>query len=74
MGLIARELEALPPACKKVCTLLLNEQLTSSEIAQRLGISPQNVDIQIGRAVKRLKTAFIRQKITLLAIIFISLF
>jgi RNA polymerase sigma-70 factor (ECF subfamily) len=72
MQLIWHEIDSLPPACKQICILLVKERLTSAEIANRLGISPQNVDTQITRAAKRIKTTFIRQKIILLFAIFIT--
>lgn len=74
LQLVWHELNSLPPACKQVCTLLLKEGLTSKEISTRLNISPQNVDVQISVAAKRLKTAFLKRKIILLIAIFLKFF
>jgi len=70
--LLWRELDRLPPARKQVCTLLLKERLTVSEIAARLSISPQSVDTHIKRATKQLKAAFLQRKIIHLLIIFFN--
>jgi len=73
--LLWQELDSLTPACKQVCSLLLKERLTRTEIADRLGISVQNVDSQIARAAKRFRTVLFRRKILLMvALFFKSLF
>jgi len=69
--LIWQELDHLPPACKQVCSLLLKERLSRNEIAERLGISVQNVDSQIARAAKRLRTVLLRRKLLLMVAFFL---
>ena len=52
---IERVLDAMPPRQRLVAALRLREQLTTAEIAQRLGISPRTVEVHIARATKALR-------------------
>jgi RNA polymerase sigma-70 factor (ECF subfamily) len=52
---IERVLAAMPPRQREVAALRLRHQLTTMEIAHRLGISPRTVEVHIGRATKALR-------------------
>lgn len=52
---IERVLAAMPPPQREVAALRLRHQLTTAEIARRLGIAPRTVEAHIARATKALR-------------------
>jgi RNA polymerase sigma-70 factor (ECF subfamily) len=48
-------LRTMPARQRQVVALRLREQLTTIEIARRLGISPRTVEVHIARATKALR-------------------
>lgn len=52
---LQRAIDALPPRCRLVFTLSRQEDLSYSQIAVRLGISVKTVEVQMGRALRRLR-------------------
>ena len=52
---IEQVLQTMPPRQRQVAALRLREQLTTLEIAQRLGISPRTVEVHIARATRALR-------------------
>ncbi|WP_251029779.1 MULTISPECIES: RNA polymerase sigma factor [unclassified Pedobacter] len=55
MGIVAMEIEKLPPKMKKVFELSRLESLSHREIAEKLGISEQTVKAQVHNALVILK-------------------
>jgi RNA polymerase sigma-70 factor (ECF subfamily) len=49
-------IEALPAKCREIFTLCRYEELRYSEIAQKLGISVKTVEMQMGIALKKLRS------------------
>ncbi len=49
--------EALPPRCREVFVASRYEGKKYKEIAESLGISPRTVEVQIGKALKQLRSA-----------------
>lgn len=52
---IEQVLASMPPRQREVASLRLRHQLTTTAIAQRLGISPRTVEVHIARATKALR-------------------
>jgi RNA polymerase sigma-70 factor (family 1) len=52
---IAQAIEKLPPRCRQAFILRRQRQLSYTEIAQIMEISPKTVEIQIGLALKTLR-------------------
>ena len=52
---IEHVLDTMPPRQREVAALRLRHQLSTAEIAQRLGISPRTVEMHIARATKALR-------------------
>lgn len=52
---IERVLDTMPPRQREVAALRLRHQLSTAEIAKRLGISPRTVEVHIARATKALR-------------------
>lgn len=52
---IREAIAALPDRCREAFTLSREEGLTYQEIAQRMGISPKTVEVQISKALKLLR-------------------
>lgn len=52
---IEQVLDTMPPRQREVAALRLRHQLSTSEIAARLGISPRTVEVHIARATKALR-------------------
>jgi RNA polymerase sigma-70 factor (ECF subfamily) len=52
---IERVLDTMPPRQREVTSLRLRHQLSTAEIAKRLGISPRTVEVHIARATKALR-------------------
>ena len=53
--LLMAEVENLPPDMKRIFLLSRQEHLSTTEIAQRLSLSPQTVKNQISNAIRRLR-------------------
>jgi RNA polymerase sigma factor (sigma-70 family) len=49
-------LEALPPRCRDIIRLIFKEDLSTDEIAERLGIDRQNVRSQKARGLQLLRS------------------
>ena len=47
--------DSLPQACKEVFTLHYNDGMDTAEIAERLGIAPSTVRVQIKLALDRIR-------------------
>jgi RNA polymerase sigma-70 factor (ECF subfamily) len=52
---IEQVLDTMPPRQREVAALRLRHQLSTAEIAKRLGISPRTVEVHIARATKALR-------------------
>jgi len=52
---VERVLRLMPPRQREVASLRLRDQLTTPEIAARLGISPRTVEVHIARATRLLR-------------------
>ncbi|MEM6347345.1 MAG: RNA polymerase sigma-70 factor [Bacteroidota bacterium] len=52
---IREAIAALPDRCREAFTLSREEGLSYQEIAQRMGISPKTVEVQISKALKLLR-------------------
>jgi len=52
---VERVLRLMPPRQREVASLRLRDQLTTPEIAARLGISPRTVEVHIARATRMLR-------------------
>jgi RNA polymerase sigma-70 factor, ECF subfamily len=50
-----RAIDALPPRCRRIFSLCRQQHLSHHEIATLLGISVNTVEVQMGRALKRLR-------------------
>jgi RNA polymerase sigma-70 factor (family 1) len=55
-GELSRQIEDLPTSCKKVFKLIYFNNLTTSEIAENMGVSAQNVLNQKARAIRILRS------------------
>jgi RNA polymerase sigma-70 factor (family 1) len=56
-GLLHQLVGSLPEKCREIFILSRNQQLTTKEIAHRLGITPKTVENQLTIALKRLKAS-----------------
>lgn len=56
-----RQIERLPTKCRKIFKLIYYQNLNTSEVAQELGISNQNVLNQKARAIQLLRTALVQK-------------
>lgn len=56
--LLAAAIRALPERCRQVLVLRKFEQLSHKEIAERLGIAPHTVEVQIKKAIRRCEEFF----------------
>jgi RNA polymerase sigma-70 factor, ECF subfamily len=52
---IEQVLDTMPPRQREVAALRLRHQLSTADIARRLGISPRTVEVHIARATKALR-------------------
>lgn len=52
--LVQKAIDSLPPKCKEVFRLVLDDKLKNREIADLLGISEKTVDNHIAKAYKRI--------------------
>lgn len=55
--LLENSLGALPPKCREIFILSRKEQLSTKEIAERLGLSPKTVENQITIALRKLRNS-----------------
>jgi len=55
IGLVTKEIENLPPKCKKIFSLSKQEGLTNTEISDYLNISVKTVEAQITKAYSTLR-------------------
>ena len=62
--IINLELEAMPEKMKQVFLLSRDEQLSSKKISEMLSLSDQTVRNQISKAIKRIKTALEKYRVT----------
>jgi len=71
---IALQVAAMPPKMKRIYLLSKNEQLTISEIAELLNLSPQTVKNQLHRALERMRHNLQKQNLDklLIALSYIS--
>ena len=60
---LEREIQALPAKCREIVQLAYYQGLSSEEIAERLGISLQTVWNRKTTAMKKLRSAFLRNGI-----------
>jgi RNA polymerase sigma-70 factor (family 1) len=60
---IKEEIDLLPAGCRQVCRLIMQEGLTTQEIADRLNISEANVRVQKARAIFLVRGSLIRKKL-----------
>ena len=58
--LLARAIDSLPPRCREIVILRRIERLSQKQIAARLGIAEETVEVQVARGVKRCG-AFLRR-------------
>ncbi len=74
--IIAFQVAAMPPKMKRIYLLSKKEQLTISEIAELLNLSPQTVKNQLHRALERMRQNLQKHDlhILLIAVSFISFF
>lgn len=67
---IYEEIRQLSPAQVQLLKMIFIENLETSEIAERLQITPNNVRNQKARALEKLKTALLRKRLMILILIF----
>jgi len=74
--IIALQVAAMPPKMKRIYLLSKKEQLTISEIAELLNLSPQTIKNQLHRAFERMRHNLQKHNlhILLIAVSFISFF
>jgi RNA polymerase sigma-70 factor (family 1) len=60
---IKAEIDLLPEGCRQVCRLIMQEGLTTREIADRLNISEANVRMQKAKAISLIKGSMIRKRL-----------
>jgi len=61
VGLLAEAIDALPPRCREIVILRKLDGLSHREIAGRLGISEETVQVQLGRGMHKC-AAFLRAR------------
>ncbi|MBL9207290.1 MAG: sigma-70 family RNA polymerase sigma factor [Opitutaceae bacterium] len=54
IALLARALHSLPPRCREITVLRKIQRMPQKEIAARLGLSEQTVQVQVLRGVKKI--------------------
>ena len=64
-------ISALPEHCRRIFLMKKEDHLKYTEIADILGISPRTVEVQMGRALKKIRTALIGYKEFFSALIFL---
>jgi RNA polymerase sigma-70 factor (ECF subfamily) len=67
-GALARAVAQLPPRCREAFVLTREHGMTYAEAAATMGISPQTVMVQIGRALVTLRKALAPFLVTLLLV------
>jgi RNA polymerase sigma-70 factor (family 1) len=60
---IKEEIDLLPAGCRQVCLLIMQEGLTTQEIADRLNISEANVRVQKAKAIFLVRGSLIRKRL-----------
>lgn len=65
---LARAVSALPPRCREAFVLTREHGMTYAEAAATMGISPQTVMVQIGRALAALRKSLATFFVTLLVL------
>lgn len=55
--IILMVIENLPPRCKMIFTLVRDDGLKYKQVAELLDISPKTVEVQMGRALSKLKSS-----------------
>jgi RNA polymerase sigma-70 factor (ECF subfamily) len=66
LKLIIDEVERLPPIRKKIFKMIFIEELSTAEIAEKLGITVDTVRVQKARAIDSLRSVFLKDKLLLL--------
>lgn len=61
VGLLAEAIDALPPRCREIIILRKLDGLSHREIGERLGISEETVQVQLGRGMHKC-AAFLRAR------------
>lgn len=56
-GLLHQRISSLPEKCREIFILSREQQLSTKEIANRLGITPKTVENQLTIAIKRLRAS-----------------
>lgn len=56
-GLLHQRISSLPEKCREIFILSRNQQLSTKEIAQRLGVTPKTVENQLTIAIKRIRAS-----------------
>jgi RNA polymerase sigma-70 factor (family 1) len=57
------EIDQLPPQCQKVVKLIYLERMTTTQIAEQMGLSRNTIQNHKIRAVKLLRIAFLKKKL-----------
>ena len=65
LKLILDEVEHLPVIRKKIFKMIFIEELSTAEIAEKLGITVDTVRVQKGRAIASIRTAILKDKLLL---------
>jgi RNA polymerase sigma-70 factor (family 1) len=60
---VKEEIDLLPAGCQQVCRLIMQEGLTTREIADRLNISEANVRVQKAKAISLIRVSLIRKRL-----------
>ena len=60
---LSREIESLPKKCRNIFKLSFFDGLSTTEIAEKLGLSDQTVRNQKSKAVQLIKTAFFKRNL-----------
>lgn len=60
---IYREIKNLPSPYAEIITLSFLEDLTTQEIAERLGLTPNNVRVHKSRALEKLRNVLLKQNL-----------
>jgi RNA polymerase sigma-70 factor (ECF subfamily) len=70
MQTVHEQVKALPPQCREVFKLIYFDNLTSAEVAARLGITTKTVLNQKLKAIRLIRTELLRQKLFMIAVLF----
>lgn len=61
VALLVQAIDALPPRCREILILRKLQGMPQKEIARRLGLSEQTVQVQVGRGTRRCEE-FLRER------------